>query len=236
MAQNNLPQHLAIIMDGNGRWAKRRGLPRTAGHRKGIDSARAVVRKAGEIGVAYLTLFGFSSENWSRPRDEISELMHLLRFYLRAETADLHKNNVRLRVMGNRAQLDPDIRELIENAEELTKHNTGLGLNIALNYGGRYDIIQAATHIARDFMREGRVPEEEDVGCVFANYLMTADIPDVDVLVRTSGEQRISNFLLWQCAYAEMLFIDTLWPDFTGEELSRALYEYASRDRRFGSV
>jgi undecaprenyl diphosphate synthase len=236
MTQNNLPQHVAIIMDGNGRWAKKRGLPRTAGHRKGVESVRAVVRKAGEIGVAYLTLFGFSSENWSRPQDEISDLMHLLRFYLRAETADLHKNNVRLRVMGNRGQLDHDIRELIENAEELTKNNTGLRLNIALNYGGRYDIIQAATHIARDFMREGRVPEEEDVGCVFANYLMTSDTPDVDVLIRTSGEQRISNFLLWQCAYAEMLFIDSLWPDFTGDELSRALHEYAMRDRRFGSV
>ena len=236
MPQNNLPQHVAIIMDGNGRWAKQRGLPRTAGHRKGIEAARAVVRKAGEIGVAYLTLFGFSSENWARPQDEVSELMHLLRFYLRAETADLHKNNVRLRVMGNRSQLDPDIRELISMAENLTRNNTGLGLNIALNYGGRYDIIQAATHIARDFMREGRVPEEEDVGCVFANYLMTAETPDVDVLIRTSGEQRISNFLLWQCAYAEMLFINTLWPDFTGEELSRALHEYAARDRRFGSV
>lgn len=230
------PRHVAIIMDGNGRWATSRGLPRTAGHRKGIDAARRAVRAAGELGVEYLTLFGFSSENWRRPKDEVNELMRLLRFYLRGETAELHKNNVRLRVVGKRDDLDGDILELIDHAEALTADNTQLTLVIALNYGGRHDIIQAATAIARDFMKQGHVPEEEDIGCAFANYLMTADIPDPDMLIRTSGEMRISNFLLWQCAYSELVFTDTLWPDFSCQDLEAAIREYQGRDRRFGSV
>lgn len=230
------PNHIAIIMDGNGRWAQARGLPRTAGHHQGVEACKRVVRAAGDMGIGYLTLFAFSSENWARPADEVGELMRLLRMYLRSETAELHKNNVRLRVIGSRRELKEDIVELIENAETLTKHNDGLTLSIALNYGGRQDILQAAAEFAHQCIVEGRDASFETAEEFFPAHLMTAGTPDPDILIRTSGEQRISNFLLWQCAYAEMVFTDTLWPDFSKTDLEAAILDFQSRDRRFGSV
>jgi undecaprenyl diphosphate synthase len=230
------PKHIAIIMDGNGRWANRRGLPRTAGHKQGAEAARRVVKNAAEMGVEFVTLFGFSSENWSRPESEIKELMSLLRYYLRSETAELHKSGARLRVIGNRAELDDDIIQLIENAEDLTKDNEKITLVIALNYGGRHDILQAAQRLTEKAVAEGRVPDMKNVEKEFPGFLMTAGIPEPDLLIRTSGEQRISNFLLWQCAYSELVFTDTLWPDFDRADLEQALQDFARRERRFGAI
>lgn len=228
------PKHVAIIMDGNGRWANKRGLPRTAGHKQGAEAVRKIVRSAAELGIEYLTLFGFSSENWKRPEDEVQELMKLLRYYLRSETAELHKNGVRLKVIGNRDAFDHDIIEMIEHAETLTKNNTEITVLMALNYGGRHDILQAVQKlVARDGVEalNGHELEKEFSAC-----LMTGDYPDPDILIRTSGEQRISNFLLWQCAYTELVFSDTLWPDFGKRDLEVALSEYAGRERRFGAL
>jgi undecaprenyl diphosphate synthase len=230
------PVHVAVIMDGNGRWASKRGLPRTAGHKQGAEAARRVVKAAGELGIQYITLFGFSSENWSRPESEVQELMKLLRYYLRAETADLHKNGAKLKVIGDRAAFDADIITLIENAEELTAQNEKLTVIIALNYGGKHDIMQAAQKLAAECVEQGIKPEMVYIEKAFPGFLMTAGIPDPDVLIRTSGEQRISNFLLWQCAYAEMIFTPTLWPDFDKKDLEWALTEYSARDRRFGAI
>ena len=223
-------------MDGNGRWAQARGLPRTAGHKQGAEAARRITQAAAEMGIEYLTLFGFSSENWSRPITEVSEIMRLLRYYLRSETAELHKNGVRLKVIGDREALDKDIVQLIENAETLTALNDKITLVIALNYGGRNDLLQAAYRMARDFAARDMDPSLSQIEKNFPNYLMTAGIPDPDVMIRTSGEQRISNFLLWQSAYAELVFTDTLWPDFGKEDLARAIGEFATRDRRFGAL
>lgn len=231
-----IPNHVAIIMDGNGRWAKSRGLPRTAGHRKGVEVVRKVVEYAKEIGINTITLFGFSSENWNRPQDEINDLMKMLRTYLRSETADLHKNGVRLRVIGDRAAFDADIVELIENAERLTSENTKLNLVMALGYGGRQDILHAAQLLADHAYRENRKLTRDEVENLFPQFLMTAGIPDPDLMIRTSGEQRISNFLIWQCAYTEFVFTETLWPDFTKQHLIDAIEEFAKRDRRFGKV
>ncbi len=231
-----IPRHLAIIMDGNGRWAKKRGLPRTMGHKKGAESVRKVVHNAAEAGIEYLTLFGFSSENWSRPEEEINDLMGLLRQYLRSQTAELHKNNARLLVIGDRRAFDNDIIELIENAEALTSDNNAITVIIALNYGGRQDIAQATLKIAEDTLKQGQVPSSGEIEVLLNQNLMTSDIPDPDLLVRTSGEQRISNFLLWQCAYSEMVFTPVLWPDFGKKDLLLALNEYADRDRRFGAI
>jgi undecaprenyl diphosphate synthase len=215
------PVHVAIIMDGNGRWAKQRSLPRIAGHRRGAESVRRAVTAAGEFGIAYLTLFGFSSENWKRPVGEVDDLMGLLRHYIRAEIAELHTKGVRLRVIGDRARLPGDIVTLIDNAEALTAGNTGLRLTIALSYGGRAEIVRAARDIAAE--------------TIFARHLLTADIPDPDLVIRTSGEQRISNFLLWQTAYSELVFIDTLWPDFGKADFEKALRDYHGRERRYGA-
>jgi undecaprenyl diphosphate synthase len=223
-----VPQHIAIIMDGNGRWAQRRGLPRSAGHKQGAEAARKIVKAAADLGVRYLTLFGFSSENWSRPEDEVKELMKLLRFYLRSETAELHKNGARLSVIGDRSAFDADIIQLIDNAEELTGGNDGIHVVIALNYGGRHDILQAAQRAAA----EGA----DDFEAAFEANLMTAGLPEPELLIRTSGEQRISNFLLWQCAYSEFVFTDILWPDFDAKALESAVQEFAARDRRFGGL
>ncbi|OFW87609.1 MAG: di-trans,poly-cis-decaprenylcistransferase [Alphaproteobacteria bacterium RIFCSPHIGHO2_02_FULL_46_13] len=231
-----IPNHVAIIMDGNGRWAKSRGLPRTAGHRKGVEIVRNVVEYAKEVGINTITLFGFSSENWNRPQDEINDLMKMLRTYLRSETADLHKNGVRLRVIGDRAAFDADIVELIENAERLTSENTKLNLVMALGYGGRQDILHAAQLLADHAYRENRKLTRDEVENLFPQFLMTAGIPDPDLMIRTSGEQRISNFLIWQCAYTEFVFTETLWPDFTKQHLIDAIEEFAKRDRRFGKV
>ncbi len=231
-----IPRHVAVIMDGNGRWAKKRGLPRTMGHKKGAESAKKIVTNAVEAGVEYITLFGFSSENWSRPKDEVNDLMKLLRHYLRSQTADFHKNNARLSVIGDRSAFDVDIVGLIENAEELTKDNDGIRVIIALNYGGRNDIMQAAQSLINEALEAGEMPDGEDFEERFCQALWTKDIPDPDLLIRTSGEMRISNFLLWQCAYAEMIFTTTLWPDFDKGDFEKALDEYANRDRRFGAV
>jgi undecaprenyl diphosphate synthase len=228
------PRHVAIIMDGNGRWAKSRGLPRIVGHRGGAEAVRRTVTAAVELGIRYLTLFGFSSENWKRPVDEIQDLMGLLRHYLRGEIAELHRQGVRFRVIGDRTRLAPDIVTLIVNGEELTRDNTQLDLAIALSYGGRAEIAQAARRIAVE-VREGRLGLDAVDEACFARHLFTSDIPDPDLLIRTSGEQRISNFLLWQSAYAELVFTGTLWPDFTRSDLEAALRDYHGRERRYGA-
>lgn len=231
--KQDIPKHVAIIMDGNGRWAKARGLPRVAGHKQGAEAARRAVRAAAKHQVEYLTLFGFSSENWSRPADEVKELMNLLRHYLRGEMVELHKNNACLRVIGSRAELDADIVQLIEQAENLTKDNDGVTVIIALNYGGRDEILMAAEAAAKAALQKGST---EGVKEDFTANLMTHDFPDPDLLIRTSGEQRISNFLLWQCAYTEFVFLDSYWPDFDAQAFEVALDQYAKRDRRFGGV
>ena len=229
------PAHVAVIMDGNGRWAKARGLPRTAGHKKGVDAVRRTVEAAGELGIGYLTIFSFSSENWRRPEEEVSDLMQLLRFYLRSEIADLHRNGVRLRVIGDRSRLSSDIVGLIENAETLTRDNRKLTLVVALSYGSRQEITLAARRLAEE-VKAGMLDPSEITEDRFSERLFTADIPDPDLIVRTSGEKRISNFLLWQAAYAELVFVDTLWPDFTKRDLEAAIEEFHRRERRFGAT
>ena len=232
---SSVPTHVAIIMDGNGRWAQQRGLPRTAGHRRGADAARVAVRAAVGQGVRYLTLYGFSSENWKRPADEVEDLMGLLRFYLRSEIAELHKQGVRLRVIGDRSRLASDIVSLIEDAERLTAGNDTLTLIVALSYGSRAEITDAARRLAEDAIA-GRVRPYEIDEAALASRLFTAGVPDPDLLIRTSGEQRISNFLLWQSAYTEFVFLDTLWPDFSEDDFVRAIKEYHGRDRRYGAT
>jgi undecaprenyl diphosphate synthase len=228
------PVHVAVIMDGNGRWAKARGLPRIAGHRRGAEAVRRTVQAAGELGIAYLTLFGFSSENWKRPVLEVDDLMGLLRHYIRAEIAELQAKGVRMRVIGERKRLPPDIVTLIDNAESLTAGNSGLRLTIALSYGGRAEIAAAARAIAEEVSQGKVAPEAVDEAMV-ARHLLTADMPDPDLVIRTSGEQRISNFLLWQTAYAEFVFTETLWPDFGKADLEKALRDYHGRERRYGA-
>ena len=230
----SLPRHIAIIMDGNGRWAKARGLPRIAGHRRGAEAVRRTVTAAAELGIPYLTLFGFSSENWKRPLAEVDDLMGLLRHYLRGEIAELHRNGVRLRVIGDRARLAPDIVSLIDNAEGLTRGNAGVNLTVALSYGGRGEIVAAVRSLAAKAVAGAVSPAaiEEDT---IARHLFTADIPDPDLLIRTSGEMRLSNFLLWQCAYAELVFTKTLWPDFGRADLEQAIADFGCRERRYGA-
>jgi undecaprenyl diphosphate synthase len=222
-------------MDGNGRWAQSRGLPRTAGHRRGAEAVRVAVRTAAQLGISYLTLYGFSSENWKRPVNEVSDLMGLLRYYLRSEIAELHREGVRLIVIGERARLEPDIVAMIEDAERRTAGNRRLTLVVALSYGGRTEIVEAARRLAVD-VTEGNLRPEDIDEATFADRLFTADIPDPDLLIRTSGEKRISNFLLWQLAYAEFVFIDTLWPDFSEADFENAIREYQGRERRYGAI
>lgn len=230
------PRHIAFIMDGNGRWAKARGLPRSMGHRQGVEAVKRVVEICGELKIDYVTLFGFSSENWSRPAEEIFELMRLLRMYLRSETAELHRNNICLKVVGERSQLADDIVELIENAETLTAQNDGITVVIALNYGGRHEILRAASDWALMCREKDIAPDMSAAEEYFSEFLMTKNIPDPDILVRTSGEQRISNFLLWQCAYTEFVFLDVLWPDISKADVENALDIYKVRERRFGAL
>jgi undecaprenyl diphosphate synthase len=229
------PAHVAIIMDGNGRWAKARGLPRGAGHRRGIEAVRETLKAAIELGVSYLTLFGFSSENWKRPAAEVSDLMGLLRYYLVGELAELHKNGVRLCCIGERGRLAPDIVALIEQAEAQTAGNTRLTLVIALSYGSRGELVRAARDLARE-AASGRLDPAAIDEASLARRLFTAGIPDPDLVIRTSGEQRLSNFLLWQCAYAELVFVDCLWPDFGRAELAAAVAEFGRRERRYGAT
>jgi undecaprenyl diphosphate synthase len=229
------PVHVAIIMDGNGRWAKARGLPRIAGHKRGAEAVRRTVTGAAELGIEYLTLYGFSSENWKRPAAEVDDLMSLLRLYLVNEIAELHRNGVRMRVIGQRNRLRPDIVSLIEDGERKTAGNRKLNLTVALSYGGRAEIADAAQRIAEE-VKAGRLDPGEIDEARFERYLFTCGIPDPDLLIRTSGEKRISNFLLWQCAYAELVFLDRLWPDFTRDDLEGAILEFHGRDRRYGAA
>jgi undecaprenyl diphosphate synthase len=229
------PAHVAIIMDGNGRWAKARGLPRTEGHRRGAESVRVAIESAMRHGVRYLTLFGFSSENWKRPKAEITDLMGLLRIYLRREIDQLDRNGVRVRFIGDRTKLDGDIVATIVRAEARTQGNVRLDLVIALSYGGRDEIVEAARRLAAD-VAEGRMKAEEIDEAVVESALYTSGIPDPDVIVRTSGEKRISNFLLWQSAYAEFLFVDTLWPDFRDADFDAVVSEFRTRERRYGAT
>jgi undecaprenyl diphosphate synthase len=228
------PRHIAIIMDGNGRWAQARGLPRIAGHRRGAEAVRQTIAAACDLGVPYLTLFGFSSENWRRPTSEVHDLMGLLRHFLRGEIAELHKNGVRLRVIGELGRLAPDIVTMIDNAIALTRDNSRLNLTVALSYGGRAEIVAAARAIAKKAAEGDIAPGAVDEALI-VSHLFTVDLPDPDLLIRTSGEQRISNFLLWQCAYAELVFTKTLWPDFGRADLERAIADYSCRDRRYGA-
>jgi undecaprenyl diphosphate synthase len=228
-------RHIAIIMDGNGRWAAERGLPRAEGHRRGVESVRRTVEASLELGVTHLTLFSFSSENWARPKQEINDLFGLLRRFIRRDLADLHKNGVKIRVIGTRVGLAADLLRLIDDAIELTKDNTALNLTIAFNYGARDEIARAARRISED-VASGVVAPAEVTPERFGTYLDTADLPDPDLLIRTSGELRLSNFLLWQLAYSEFVFIDAYWPDFSREQLEAAIAEYQRRSRRFGGT
>lgn len=235
VAAASKPRHIAIIMDGNGRWAERRGMSRIEGHRAGATAALETVKAAAAAGIEYLTLFSFSSENWNRPEEEVNGLMSLLRLYLQKEIAEMNSNGVRLKVIGERVRLPEDIRKLIDHAETLTQDNTRITVVIALSYGGRQDIAHAARALATAIQSGTLAPEDIDE-TVLSNHLMTAGIPDPDLMIRTSGEYRISNFLLWQLAYAEMFFTDTLWPDFGAADLEQALAFFVGRERRFGGI
>jgi undecaprenyl diphosphate synthase len=226
-------RHVAIIMDGNGRWAKRRGLPRTLGHRAGVQALKRTVQAAGALGLEWLTVFGFSTENWRRPASEVSELMALLKTYVESDLARLEREGVRVRVIGRREGLGPDILEVIERAEQRTSHNDRFNLQVAFNYGGRADIVDAARRLAADAVAGRADPAALDEAG-FGRYLSSAAAPPVDLIVRTSGERRISNFLLWEAAYAELMFVDVMWPDFRRRHLYECLEAFGQRERRFG--
>ena len=228
------PQHIAIIMDGNGRWAQAKGLTRTAGHKRGAEAVHRAVEGAVEEGIRYLTLFGFSSENWKRPAQEVRDLMGLLRFYLKSEIKKLNNEGIRLRIIGDRYRLEPDIVTLITEAEERTADNLRLDLTIALSYGSRAEIVLASQKIAEQ-VAAGKITPGDVSEELISSHLYTRDIPDPDLLIRTSGEHRISNFLLWQLAYTEFVFIDKRWPDFNKEDFRIAISEFQSRERRFGT-
>ena len=232
---NNIPEHIAIIMDGNGRWAKARKMPRTMGHKAGVETIRRILKEADRLGVKYLTLYAFSTENWKRPKDEVDALMKLLVQYLTNEVEGLHKNGVILRVLGDMNALPEAVRDKINEAIELTKNNSGIVLNVAFNYGGRDEIVTAVKNMVSD-IQNGKLDEQKISEEVISNYLYTKDSPDPDLIIRPSGEQRISNFLLWQCAYSEFWYSNVNWPDFSEKDLQRAIYDYQNRDRRFGGV
>lgn len=230
------PQHIAIIMDGNGRWAKQKGRPRAFGHKAGVDAVRRAVSACGNAGVRYLTLFGFSTENWRRPAEEIEALFELLRRFVDADLEKLHKEGVRVRILGSREGLSPDLIAIIERAEARTRENSAFFLNVAFNYGGRDELVRAAKAMAKA-VQSGDLDPDQINEEHFLEFLDTADLPDPDILLRTSGEYRISNFLLWQCAYSEFIFLDNvMWPEFDETHLQTALDIYASRDRRYGGV
>jgi undecaprenyl diphosphate synthase len=230
-----MPRHVAIIMDGNGRWAAARGLPRAEGHRRGVEALRRTVRAAGELGIGFLTIFSFSAENWTRPPSEIRELMGLLRRFIRHDLAELHRNGVKVRVIGERENLDAAIRRLLEEAEHLTRENDKLVLIVAFNYGARQEIARAAQRMAAA-VSAGDLPLTAVTADKLAAYLDAPDLPDPDLIIRTSGEQRLSNFLLWQAAYSELVFVPTYWPDFDRAALENAIGEYQRRERRFGGL
>ena len=233
--KNNIPKHIAIIMDGNGRWAKAHSLPRIAGHKEGIDSVRAITKKCGDIGVKHLSLYTFSSENWHRPKNEVKALMRLLLLTIRHEIKDLNKNNVRLSTIGNMDDLPDDARKGMEEGLKITENNSGLNLILALSYGGRQEILKMAQSIAIKAVN-GEIEPEKLSEVDIINELDTAKIPDPDLLIRTGGEQRISNFLLWQIAYSEIYVTDTYWPEFREKELLDAVADFQDRERRFGHI
>lgn len=230
-----IPKHVAIILDGNGRWAKSKGMPRNYGHAQGSKNVERICEDAYRMGIKYLTVYAFSTENWNRPKDEVDALMKLLRNYMKTCLKTAAKNDMKIRVLGDTTRLDEDIRCRIRELEEATKENGGLNFQIAINYGSRDEIVRAVKSLSEDIKRGVIMPEEIDEACI-EKYLDTHDIPDPDLLIRTSGEQRISNYLLWQLAYTEFYFTDVLWPDFTKEELLKAIERYNERERRFGGV
>ncbi len=234
-ADRQTPTHVAIIMDGNGRWAAARGLPRVEGHRRGVEALRRVVRAAADLGISYLTIFSFSSENWTRPASEISDLFGLLRRFIRNDLATLHRDGVRVRVIGERVGVEPDINMLLSEAEELTRDNTKLNLVIAFNYGSRQEIAKAAQRLARE-VAEGKRDLASINADAISHHLDAPEVPDPDLIIRTSGEQRLSNFLMWQAAYSELVFVSAHWPDFDKAALESAIAEYARRERRFGGL
>lgn len=231
----NVPRHVAVILDGNGRWAKSKGMPRNYGHAQGSKNVEKICEEAWRMGIKYLTVYAFSTENWSRPKDEVDALMKLLRNYMKTCLKTAAKNDMKVRVIGDKTRLDDDIRSRIAELEEATKNNGGLNFQIALNYGSRDEIVRAVQRIAAD-VRVGKMEPEDITSDVISSYLDTHDIPDPDLLIRTSGEERLSNFLLWQLAYSEIYFTDVLWPDFTKEDLVKAIEQYNARDRRYGGV
>lgn len=231
----NVPKHIAIILDGNGRWAKKKGMPRNYGHAQGSKNVERICEDAYRLGVKYLTVYAFSTENWKRPKDEVDALMNLLRNYMKTCLKTAEKNRMKVRVLGDKTALDEDIRNRIAELEEATKNNDGLNFQIALNYGSRDEMIRAMKNMCAD-CKEGKITFEQINESLFESYLDTHDIPDPDLMIRTSGEQRLSNYLLWQLAYSEFYFTDVLWPDFTKEELIKAIEYFNGRDRRFGGV
>lgn len=230
-----MPQHVGIIMDGNGRWAKKRGLPRTAGHTVGANNFRTITKYCSNIGIPYLTVYAFSTENWKRPADEVQALMKLFRQYLEEALRDFQEENIKVIFLGDKSGFAPELQELIERTEEASAQKTGMVLNIAMNYGGRDEITKAARELAQE-VKEGKLSVEEIDEQAISDHLYTAGQPDPDLIIRPSGERRISNFLLWQSAYAEYVTMDVLWPDFKPKDLEKALDEYAMRNRRFGGV
>lgn len=231
----NIPAHVALILDGNGRWAKKRGLPRQMGHKKGCETVEQIVEDAARLGIRYLTVYGFSTENWKRPEEEVGALMQLFRYYTKRLLKIAVENNIRVKMIGERNRFAADIVEGINRLEESTRDNTGLTFVIAVNYGSRDEITRAVKKIMAD-VKDGKLKEEQMTEAVFASYLDTKDIPDPDLLIRTSGELRLSNYLLWQLAYSELYVTDCLWPDFNREELLEAIRQYNKRERRFGGV
>lgn len=232
---NRMPNHIAIIMDGNGRWAKNKFLPRTAGHKAGVETIRTVLRECKKLNIKYVTLYAFSTENWKRPKIEVDTLMNLLSTYLKNEVAILHKENVKLTAIGDISNLPSKCIEELNKAIELTKNNTGCNLNLALNYGGRLDIKNALVDIIKD-VKDGKINIDKIDENTISNHLSTKNIPDPDLVIRTSGEERLSNFLLWEVAYAEFYFAEVHWPDFDEKELQKAIFTYQNRDRRFGGI
>lgn len=232
---DNLPRHVALIMDGNGRWAHRRSLPRSAGHWQGVEAVRRTVKTAAELGIEYLTLYSFSSENWARPPSEVDYLLNLLRRFIHQDVAELHANGVKITVIGERDDLEPDLRALIEQAEAMTAENDKLKLIVAFNYGSRDEIVRATRAMAQA-VAQGHLQPDQITCDTVAEFLDTKGIPDPDLIIRTSGEQRLSNFLLWQSAYSELVFVEEYWPDFDREVFERALSQYTNRDRRFGRL
>jgi undecaprenyl diphosphate synthase len=234
-AGSQMPRHVAIIMDGNGRWAAARGLARSFGHRAGVEAVRRAVKAAIELGIPYLTIYSFSSENWSRPAEEVADLMGLIKLYIRRDLAELHKAGVRIRVIGERDRVDPELIALIDDGQQLTAANTRLTLLVAFNYGARTEIVRAARRLAERAVAGAISPADIDTA-MLSDALDTHDVPDPDLMIRTSGELRLSNFLLWQSAYTELVFLDCHWPDFGRDHLEQAIRQFASRQRRFGGI